>query len=198
MIWDPNLYSLRCSSYDLHRGQPRCNVSFDTADLGLFLDNAVHDLDTFYLIDYTIALRPGVAIPLESTHWFDGTGGVYVEVTEGDDDHWVFHHGPFFPNVFELASWMSSTDPRLNSADMSKSFVPNMAMFADRQNPHVAVLAYVKVSDGGRFPGLVGFGIGDTLNGEYTLLEDRLYWQAYEDQEGLRYSDLEQSPDAEE
>ncbi|KAK4443245.1 hypothetical protein QBC34DRAFT_213171 [Podospora aff. communis PSN243] len=136
------------------------SIGFDANDLigPIERGSELLDLERLYMIDYSIALRPGEAIPLDGTHWFDGSGGVYVQVKQ-DDTRWIFDDGdPFRRTVFEFLEYLDPVLSDSDSEDGSESDLSDSNSEAESQQPHQAckfgVLAYVRVSDGGRFPGL--------------------------------------------
>ncbi|KAK4449035.1 hypothetical protein QBC34DRAFT_494788 [Podospora aff. communis PSN243] len=123
--------------------------------IGQLADDLFPRLNNLFLIDYSISLDPDTAeIPLDSPHWFDNAGGVYVAVKE---------HDPFRRTAFEFAAELS---PRPPSYEVYQGrIVPN-------NEKTVSVMAYVKVADRSRFDGLVNFALDDSI-----LASPKKVWQ---------------------
>jgi len=119
-------------------------------------------LKTFYMIDYSITLGPEVdEIPLDGRHWFDGLGGLYIEVDPAAG-HWVVPTIPYRRSVFEMVS------------DMRKNL---------RSAFRIEVLAYLRVRDRTRLAGLVDSAIGDSTGIRQSASDDREYSDALRQRE---------------
>ncbi|KAK1827463.1 hypothetical protein QBC39DRAFT_334110 [Podospora conica] len=171
----------------LHGSHPECKpygslpVPYDT-DLAKpwFLEYVLEKCKTLFMVDYAISLR-GDTIPLEGmAHWNDDNGGLYVEV-DPEDQRWeISRDDPCRGDVVEFTRYVrhcwaakramvwSPRGPDDSFPTLEAAMDPVIGEWGSEnlaKLPRVAIMAYVRVADFGRFEGLLpGGGIGDAVD----------------------------------